>query len=141
MVAYLDQVSAGQLPVNQEVLGKMQRLISLVPECGFGWVDEDCISKKPENTSGMIVDDMVVVAAPRADAKKDVVKGFAVGMNDSMMVMYASSLVRSVIALHNLINNKLENRDAELEEAKKKEPEKKEERTENIKKEEKASAK
>lgn len=33
--------------------------------------------------------------------------------NDQMLVVYLASMVRSVIALHNLINNKLTNRDAE----------------------------
>lgn len=33
--------------------------------------------------------------------------------NDQMLVVYLASLVRSIIALHNLINNKLANRDAE----------------------------
>merc|ERR1712071_745698 len=33
--------------------------------------------------------------------------------NDQMLVVYLASLTRSVIALHNLINNKLTNRDAE----------------------------
>ena len=41
--------------------------------------------------------------------------------NDQMLVVYLAALVRSVIALHNLINNKLANRDAEKKEASKKE--------------------
>lgn len=35
---------------------------------------------------------------------------FAVKTNDMLVVVYLSSLVRSVLALHNLVNNKLENR-------------------------------
>ena len=34
-----------------------------------------------------------------------------------MWVLYAASLVRSIIALHNLINNKLTNKEAEKKEA------------------------
>ncbi len=33
--------------------------------------------------------------------------------NDQMLVVYLASLVRSIIALHNLINNKLTNRESE----------------------------
>ncbi|XP_043288122.1 26S proteasome non-ATPase regulatory subunit 7 [Venturia canescens] len=60
--------------------------------------------------------------------------------NDQMLVVYLAALVRSIIALHNLINNKLTNRDAEKKETDKKgadtkKDEKKEE--ENNKKEEK----
>ena len=40
---------------------------------------------------------------------------FQVNTNDQMLVMYIASLIRSVIALHNLINNKLTNKEAEKE--------------------------
>jgi len=44
------------------------------------------------------------------------VKSTFVKTNDQMLVVYLASLVRSVIALHNLINNKITNRDAEKKE-------------------------
>ncbi|BES89481.1 26S proteasome non-ATPase regulatory subunit [Nesidiocoris tenuis] len=47
--------------------------------------------------------------------------------NDQMLVVYLAALVRSIIALHNLINNKLSNRDAEKKEGKKEEKPKEEE--------------
>ena len=40
-------------------------------------------------------------------------KSFSTKTNDMMLVIYLSSLIRSIIALHNLIDNKIENRDAE----------------------------
>ncbi len=40
-------------------------------------------------------------------------KAFAVKMNDQLLVVYLASLVRSVIALHNLIGNKIGNNEAE----------------------------
>jgi len=43
----------------------------------------------------------------------DLSNSFAIKTNDMMLVIYLSSLIRSVIALHSLINNKLDNRDAE----------------------------
>lgn len=62
--------------------------------------------------------------------------------NDQMLVVYLAALVRSVIALHNLINNKLTNRDAEKKETEKKGIEaKKEEKKEEEKKEEKEKSK
>ncbi|KAI9209566.1 maintenance of mitochondrial structure and function-domain-containing protein [Polychytrium aggregatum] len=45
----------------------------------------------------------------------DTIKAFSIKTNDEYLVIYISSLVRAVIALHNLITNKLENRDAEKE--------------------------
>jgi len=40
-------------------------------------------------------------------------KSFTIKTNDMMLVIYLASLIRSVIALHSLINNKLENREVE----------------------------
>jgi len=37
-------------------------------------------------------------------------KAFSAKNNDSMFVIYISSLTRSILALHTLINNKLENK-------------------------------
>ena len=49
---------------------------------------------------------------------EETVQSFAVKTNDQLLTIYLSSLIRSVIVLHNLINNKLTNRDAELKEEK-----------------------
>ena len=46
---------------------------------------------------------------------EDYVKAFAVKTNDMMLVMYLSSLIRSVVALHDLINNKAANKEKERE--------------------------
>lgn len=43
----------------------------------------------------------------------ETVKSFAVTTNDEMLAIYLSSLVRAVIALHGLIDNKLMLREAE----------------------------
>mmetsp|Transcript_20323 Transcript_20323/g.69182 ORF Transcript_20323/g.69182 Transcript_20323/m.69182 type:complete len:328 (+) Transcript_20323:169-1152(+) len=62
----------------------------------------------------------------------EMVRSFAVKTNDSMAVIYVSSLIRSVLALHNLINNKILNKeherakDAALEEGKEGEEKKQE---------------
>lgn len=62
-------------------------------------------------------------------------KSATVATNDQMMVVYVASLMRAIIALHNLINNKVTNRDAEKDEASKKDEKSKEKEKE--KKEEK----
>merc|ERR1712243_508969 len=65
------------------------------------------------------------------------VKSINVNTNDQMLVIYAASLIRSIIALHNLINNKLTNKEAERKEGKKDDvKEKKDDKTEKEKKEE-----
>lgn len=40
-------------------------------------------------------------------------KAFSVKTNDELMVIYLSSMIRAVIAMHNLIENKIVNREAE----------------------------
>lgn len=52
-------------------------------------------------------------------SNQNFVKSSYVKTNDQMLVIYLASLVRSVIALHNLINNKISNRDAEKKESQK----------------------
>jgi len=46
------------------------------------------------------------------------VKNFSVKSNDYMYVLYISSLVRSILSLHTLINNKINAKDIESEKAK-----------------------
>jgi len=75
---------------------------------------------------------------------EELVRAFAVKTNDMMLVIYLSSLIRSIIALHNLINNKQALKQAEQgpkkeDEKKKKEEEEKKEGDE--KKEEKKDEK
>ncbi|KAI8617876.1 26S proteasome regulatory subunit rpn-8 [Chytriomyces sp. MP71] len=50
-------------------------------------------------------------------SRAESVQSFAVSTNDELLVVYLSSLVRAVIALHNLIQNKITNRDEEKKEA------------------------
>uniref|UniRef100_A0A674DLX6 26S proteasome non-ATPase regulatory subunit 7 n=1 Tax=Salmo trutta TaxID=8032 RepID=A0A674DLX6_SALTR len=64
-------------------------------------------------------------------------KAFYLKTNDQMLVVYLASLIRSVVALHNLINNKISNRDAERKEGQEKEEGKKEKKEDKEKKDEK----
>lgn len=57
---------------------------------------------------------------------QDFIKAFYLKTNDQMLVVYLASLIRSVVALHNLINNKIANRDAEKKEGQEKDDSKKE---------------
>ena len=46
------------------------------------------------------------------------IRAFTVRTNDQHLVIYVAALIRSIIALHNLINNKIQNRDLEKQEGK-----------------------
>lgn len=48
--------------------------------------------------------------------KNETSKSFSVAQNDQLLVVYLSSLIRSVIALHGLVNNRAENARGEEEE-------------------------
>jgi 26S proteasome regulatory subunit N8 len=47
------------------------------------------------------------------------IKSFSIKTNDYMYVLYVSSLIKSVISLHSLINNKIHNKELEEENDKK----------------------
>lgn len=68
---------------------------------------------------------------------QEFVKAMYVKTNDQMLVVYLASLIRSVIALHNLINNKIQNRDAERNEGKDLSKDKEKEKKEKEKKDDK----
>merc|ERR1712046_333943 len=45
----------------------------------------------------------------------DLVRSFAMETNDMMLALYLGSMLRSTVALHNLINNKIRNKKAKRE--------------------------
>ena len=49
---------------------------------------------------------------------EEIIKSFSVKSNDYLYVMYVASLIKSVISLHNLINNKIHNKELEVEQLK-----------------------
>ena len=44
---------------------------------------------------------------------EELIKAFAVKTNDMMLAIYLSSIIRAVVALHNLVDNRLVNKDKE----------------------------
>ena len=79
MQTYLENVLAGKMPVNHQIIAHMQDVFNLLPNLSM----------------------------------EAMVKAFAVKTNDMMAVVYVASMLRSILALHDLINNKIENKDAE----------------------------
>lgn len=64
------------------------------------------------------------------------VRSMSVKTNDQMTILYVSSLIRSVISLHNLVNNKVQTKEIETENLKKEK-----EREEELKKRKEEEAK
>lgn len=87
---YLDKVYKQQLPINHTILGKLQNVFNLLPNLSEGIMIES--GQDPKNSTN-----------PLSTA-------FTIKTNDQLMMVYIGTLVRSIIAFHDLIENKLENK-------------------------------
>ncbi|CAH7668786.1 maintenance of mitochondrial structure and function-domain-containing protein [Phakopsora pachyrhizi] len=80
---YLNGVLKSELPVNHQIIYNLQDIFNLLPNLDL---------------TQTVVNDRS--------------KPLTVVTNDQLLVIYLSSLIRSVIALHGLVNNKLENQNS-----------------------------
>jgi 26S proteasome regulatory subunit N8 len=105
--AYLQKVLDKQLPVNHAILGNLQDVFNLLPN----------------------------LSTPQSDVKSgsgELAHAMSIKTNDQLMAIYLSSLIRAITAFHDLIENKIQNRQQQEEkEAKKDEANGKEEKKEN----------
>ncbi|WWC91494.1 uncharacterized protein L201_006440 [Kwoniella dendrophila CBS 6074] len=60
----------------------------------------------------------IIGLLPQLGTDIDLGKAFRVGQNDSTLVVYLSAMIRTVLALHDLIENRIENAQQELEDSK-----------------------
>jgi 26S proteasome regulatory subunit N8 len=87
--AYLQKVLDGELPVNHSILGNLQDVFNLLPNLGSavkgseGYADEQ---------------------------HSELARAMSVKTNDQLMAIYLSSLIRAITAFHDLIENKIQNR-------------------------------
>lgn len=89
---YLDKVYQKKLPLNHTILGKLQNVFNLLPNLG--------------NAEQTIQDS----SNPFQLSTNPLSTAFTIKSNDELMVVYISTLVRAIIAFHDLIENKLENK-------------------------------
>lgn len=108
--AYLQKVLDGDLPVNHAILGNLQDIFNLLP-----------------NLTTPIMKPAVNGDDKSPIENSELARAMSVKTNDQLMTIYLSSLVRAITAFHDLIDNKIQNRQqAEEKDAKKDEGEKKE---------------
>jgi 26S proteasome regulatory subunit N8 len=108
--AYLQKVLDNDLPVNHAILGNLQDIFNLLP-----------------NLTTPIMKPAVNGNDKSQIENSELARAMSVKTNDQLMTIYLSSLVRAITAFHDLIDNKIQNRQqAEEKEAKKDEGEKKE---------------
>ena len=90
---YLQKVNSGTLPVNHAILGLLQDVFNLLPNLSTPSVD--------------------------GEENNELARAMAVKTNDQLMNIYLSSLIRAIIAFHDLIDNKIKNRQDQAEEQEK----------------------
>ncbi|KAK9478444.1 maintenance of mitochondrial structure and function-domain-containing protein [Lipomyces japonicus] len=84
---YLAKVVSGELPVNHVILNKFQDVFNLLPNLSTPSSDSVDTGKSGES---------------------ELLRAFTIKTNDELMSIYLSSLIRSIIAFHDLIENKVE---------------------------------
>lgn len=94
---YLGKVNEEKLPLNHLILGKLQNVFNLLPN-----LKQD--GEESDKTLKAVTSDQIFKGSTPLST------GYTVKTNDEMMMIYTSTLVRSIIAFHDLIENKLENK-------------------------------
>ena len=87
---YIELVLNGSIPANHEIMNNLQVIFSLLPN-----MNVDTLARALSGQTVMVFLTRVRVAV-----------SWVVKTNDMMLGMYMSSMIRCVIALHNLIDNK-----------------------------------
>lgn len=77
MKVYLERVSSGKLPINNQIIYNIQNILNYLPNLNLEVLVNAILQKT----------------------------------NDMHLIMYVCSLVRSILALHDLLNNKIKYRD------------------------------
>jgi 26S proteasome regulatory subunit N8 len=119
---YLQKVLDEDLPVNHAILGNLQDVFNLLPNLS---------TPKAAPVGGAT--NVVGSAAGSAGAidNGELARAMSIKTNDQLMAIYLSSLIRAITAFHDLIENKIKNKqqaedkDANKEEGKDGEKEKK----------------
>ena len=105
---YLQKVIDKELPVNHAILGNLQDVFNLLPNLSNPTATPSEVrggegSEKIDNT--------------------ELARAMSVKTNDQLMAIYLSSLIRAITAFHDLIENKIQNRQQQEEKEAKKEEE------------------
>jgi len=87
---YLQKVLDGSLPVNHAILGNLQDVFNLLPNLS---------TPKPSSTSNGV-----------DGSASELAHAMSIKTNDQLMAIYLSSLIRAITAFHDLIENKIQNR-------------------------------
>lgn len=130
---YLQKVIDKDLPVNHAILGNLQDVFNLLPNLsnptallpsettmggGGGGGQEGGATTTTTTTT--------TTGGGKEGADTELARAMSVKTNDQLMAIYLSSLIRAITAFHDLIENKIQNRQQQEEKDAKKEEEGKE---------------
>ncbi|CAD6505649.1 BgTH12-01139 [Blumeria graminis f. sp. triticale] len=105
---YLQKVLDGSLPINHVILGNLQDVFNLLPNL----FSSKALSASPDDVEAGL------------KGNSELAHAMGTKTNDQLMAIYLSSLVRAITAFHDLIENKIQNRqqqeekDAKIEDGK-----------------------
>ena len=99
---YLQKVIDGDLPVNHAILGNLQDVFNLLPNLST-----------PKAASGAQVNGVKPESV--GSDNSELARAMSVKTNDQLMAIYLSSLIRAITAFHDLIENKIKNRELQEE--------------------------
>ena len=102
---YLQKVLDKELPVNHAILGNLQDVFNLLPNLST-----------PAQTPRISGQETQV-------ENSELARAMSVKTNDQLMAIYISSLIRAITAFHDLIENKIQNRQQQEETDSKREQE------------------
>ncbi|PYI04266.1 26S proteasome regulatory subunit rpn-8 [Aspergillus sclerotiicarbonarius CBS 121057] len=103
---YLQKVLDHELPVNHAILGNLQDVFNLLP-----------------NLSTPAVTPHISGASEQPTENSELARAMSIKTNDQLMAIYLSSLIRAITAFHDLIENKIQNRQQQEENELKREQE------------------
>ncbi|KAI9819805.1 MAG: proteasome regulatory particle subunit [Thelocarpon impressellum] len=101
---YLQKVLDGELPVNHAILGNLQDVFNLLPNLSTPKAPSEAAAA----TNG--VDGGPGASGDSSSSNSELARAMSVKTNDQLMTIYLSSLIRAITAFHDLIENKIQNR-------------------------------
>lgn len=90
----------------QALVGKLEEILKYI----------DLVMSKSYPVNSQIINNLqeILNLLPNLAGEK-MVRSFSIKSNDMMLTLYTSAIIRTILALHKLINNKRDNKAAELE--------------------------
>ena len=98
---YLQKVLDRELPVNHAILGNLQDVFNLLPNLSTPKADD------PSSTEA-VIESVHDNGSPTDNG--ELARAMSIKTNDQLMTIYLSSLIRAITAFHDLIDNKIQNR-------------------------------